>query len=80
MDTVSYCNMPSWAEQGTGVFQDLDQIAIEDTINGSIEHADFVSVHIGRQAKAHIDIMTDMRCMLTRLGWTNQKATLLPDY
>ena len=74
--------MLSCAEQNTGIFQDLDQMAIEDAINGSSKHTKSdklsLSAHIGRCAKAFTNLMTDMRHMLTTLGWTDQKAELLP--
>lgn len=67
--------MPSWADQGTGIFQDLDQIAIEDAINGDVERTElddfFSSTQLGRRNKARIDLMADIRCTLTTMGWTD---------
>ena len=47
-------NMPGWADQGEGMLQDLDQIAIEDTINmGRSEVDDLcLSTRIGKRNKA----------------------------
>jgi hypothetical protein len=46
-------NMPSWADQGTGILQDLDQIAIEDAINGNIGRTELddlsLSTQVGRR-------------------------------
>ena len=68
-------NMPSWADKGTGIFQDLDQIAIEDAINGDVERTElddfFSSTQLGRRNKARIDLMADIRCTLTMMGWTD---------
>jgi hypothetical protein len=76
-------NMPSWADQGTGILQDLDQIAIEDAINGDIgrtELDDFsLSTQIGRRNKARIDLMADIRRTLTTMGWTDHQSKLLPE-
>jgi Helitron helicase-like domain at N-terminus/PIF1-like helicase len=76
-------NMPAWAEQGAGMLQDLDQMAIEDAINGSIgrtEPDDFLlSTHVGRRNKARIELMTDIRRTLTTMGWTNHQSKLLPE-
>lgn len=45
-------NMPAWAKQGMGMLQDLDQMAIEDVINGSIGHTELdefsLSTHVRR--------------------------------
>ena len=76
--------MPSWAEQGTGIFQDLDQIAVENVVNGyadtdTILDEFSISMHIGWQDKAHTQLMTKMRQMLSMLGWIDRKAYLLPD-
>ena len=76
--------MPNWADQGTGIFQDLDQIAVEEVINGHTDMNtvldDFtISTHVGKQDKAHTELMTEMRWMLSMLGWMDQKANLLPD-
>jgi hypothetical protein len=76
-------NMPSWADQDTGIFQDLDQIAIEDAINGDIgrtELDDFsLSTQLGRRNKARIDLMADIRRTLTTMGWTDHQSKLLPE-
>lgn len=44
--------MPAWAKQGMGMLQDLDQMAIEDVINGSIGHTELdefsLSTHVRR--------------------------------
>ena len=76
-------NMPSWADQGTGILQDLDQIAIEDAINGNIgrtELDDFsLSTQLGRRNKARTDLMADIRRTLTTMGWTVHQSKLLPE-
>ena len=49
-------NMPGWADQGMGMINDLDQIAIKDAINRSVGHTELddlcLSAHVGRQNKA----------------------------
>jgi hypothetical protein len=76
--------MPNWADQGTGIFQDLDQIAVEEVINGHTDTNtvldDFaISTHVGKRDKARTELMTEMRRMLSMLGWMDRKANLLPD-
>ena len=48
--------MPGWADQGMGMINDLDQIAIKDAINRSVGHTELddlcLSAHVGRQNKA----------------------------
>ena len=66
--------MPTLAKQGTGIFQDLDQIAVKDVVNGytdtnAILDKFFISTHIGWRDKAHTQLMTEMRRMLSMLGW-----------
>ena len=76
-------NMPSWVDQGTAIFQDLDQIAIEDAINGDIgctELDDFsLSMQLGRRNKAKINLMADIRHTLTTMGWTDHQSKLLSE-
>ena len=76
-------NMPSWAEQGEGMLQDLDQITIEDGINGSIgcgELDDFcLSTHVGKRNKARTVLMSEIRRTLTMMGWTDHHSNLLPE-
>ena len=73
-------SMPSWAEPGSEIFDDLDQMAINDAINiptGSDEYS--ISPIIGRSERMRTELMTDVRRMLLSLGWTNRNAELLPD-
>ena len=76
-------NMPAWADQGMGILEDLDQIAVEDAINGSIgrtELDDFsLSTQVGRRNKARTELMADMRRTLTTMGWTDHQSKLLPE-
>ena len=72
--------MPSWAELGTKIFNDLDQMVIDDAINvltTSDEHS--ISQVVGKSERTRTELMTDVRRMLVSLGWTNQNADLLPD-
>ena len=75
--------LPSWAEEGTGIFHDLDQMVIEDCINMSMDtdvHEKIsISSSIGKCEKARKELMTDIRRMLFSLGWTDQEPNLLPD-
>ena len=73
-----------WIESGdhdgTGTFNNLDQMAVEDAINGPTEFDEFlVSPIAGRCEKNCTGLMTDMRRMLVSLGWTKCNAELLPD-
>jgi len=73
-------SIPSWAEPGSEVFDDLDQMAIDDSINlptglGEIS----ISPIMGRSERIRTGLMTDVRRMLVSLGWTNRNAGLLPD-
>ena len=73
-------SMASWAEPGSETFDDLDQMAIEDTINlptASDDHS--ISPIIGKSERMRTGLMTDVRRMLLSLGWTNRNADLLPD-
>ena len=75
-------SMPSRAESGTEIFEDLDQMAIDDSINlqtasGLDEHS--ISPIIGKSERMRTGLMTDVRRMLASLGWTNHNADLLPD-
>ena len=47
-------NMPGCADQGEGMLQDLDQIAIEDAINNGRSEVDdlCLSTHVGKRNKA----------------------------
>src|SRR5882757_4686763 len=76
-------NMPGWADQGAGMLQDLDQIAIEDAINGSFGRTEFddirLSTNVGKQNKARTELMTEMRRTLTMMGWTDDQSDLLPE-
>ena len=74
-------NMPGWADQGEGMLQDLDQIAIEDTINmGRSEVDDLcLSTRIGKRNKAQTELMTEIRRTLTTMGWTDHQSKLLPE-
>jgi hypothetical protein len=72
--------MPAWMESGSDIFNDLDQTAVEDAINGPIALNEFtVSPITGRREKTCTGLMTDMRRMLVSLGWTKCNADLLPD-
>jgi len=78
-------SIPSqWGELGSQLFQDLDQLAIEDAINGPSERSPVfdnfsISPIMGKKARAHIGLMTDMRRMLSKLSWTDCQPALLPD-
>ena len=75
-------NMPGWADQGEGMLQDLDQIAIEDAINGSTasELDDFcLSTHVRKRNKARTELMIEIRRTLTTMGWTDHHSNLLPE-
>ena len=76
-------NMPGWGDQGEGMLEDLDRIAVEDAINGSIGHTELedfcFSTHIGKRDKARTDLMTEIRRTLTTMGWTDRNSTLLPE-
>jgi Helitron helicase-like domain at N-terminus/PIF1-like helicase len=75
--------IPGWSESGngTGIFNDLDQMAVEDAINGPAIIFDEFSISpiSGRREKTCTGLMTDMRRMLVSLGWTECNANLLPD-
>ena len=73
-------SMPSWAEAGSEIFDDLDQVAINDAINVPTT-ADELSISpiVGKSERMHTELMKDVRRMLLSLGWTNQNADLLPD-
>lgn len=73
-------SMPSWAEAGSKIFDDLDQVAINDAINVPTT-ADELSISpiVGKSERMHTELMKDVRRMLLSLGWTNQNADLLPD-
>ena len=73
-----------WDERGGLLFQDLDQMAINDAVNGpSAESTNFdeflMSPNIGPRDRARTEIMTDMRRTLSSLGWLDREPTLLPD-
>jgi len=71
--------MPSWAKVGMQIFNDLDQMVIDDAINIlTILDENLVSPIMGKSQWAHTGLMTDIRRMLVLLGWTNQNADLLP--
>ena len=73
-------SMPSWAEAGSEIFDDLDQIAINDGINALTtldEHS--ISPITGKSERMCTELMTDVRRMLVSLGWTDCNADLLPD-
>jgi uncharacterized protein DUF6570/helitron helicase-like protein/PIF1-like helicase len=73
-------SMPSWAESGPEIFNDLDQIGIDNVINvptGSDELS--ISPIMGKSERMRTELMTDVRRMLMSLGWTNHNADLLPD-
>ena len=73
-------SMPSWAEPGSEIFDDLDQTAINDTINAPTtldEHS--ISPIMGKSERMRTELMTEVRRMLMSLGWTNRNADLLPD-
>ena len=73
-------SMPSWAEPGTEIFDDLDQMAINDTINiPTTSHEHSISPIMGKSERMRAELMTDIRRMLVSLGWTNHNADLLPD-
>ncbi|KAF8813191.1 hypothetical protein BYT27DRAFT_7032169, partial [Phlegmacium glaucopus] len=72
--------MVNWAESDPQIFDDLDQMAINDAINMPTaldEHS--ISPVIGKSEHARTELMSDIRRMLVSLGWTNRNAGLLPD-
>ena len=72
--------MPSWAESDSRIFDDLDQMAIDDAVNMPTALDDFsISPVIGKNERARTGLMSDIRRTLMSLGWTNQNASLLPD-
>ena len=80
-------NMPAWADQGAGILQDLDQIAVEDAINGNIGRTcseldnlfQVLSTHVGSRNKARTELMANIRHTLTAMGWTDHHSNLLPE-
>ena len=77
-------DIPGWIESDTsttGIFNDLDQMAVDDAINRPITMFDEISVSpiAGKREKSCTGLMTDMRRMLVSLGWTRSDAELLPD-
>ena len=73
-------SMPSWPEPVGEIFDDLDQIVIDDTVNVlTIPDEHTISPIMGRSERTRTELMTDVRRMLVSLGWTNQNADLLPD-
>lgn len=73
-------SMPSWAEPGSEIFDDLDEMAINDSINvptTADEHS--ISPITGKSERMRTKLMMDVRRMLLSLGWTNRNADLLPD-
>ena len=74
-----------WDKRDGQLFQDLDQMAIDDAVNGlvSAESTNFddfsISPNVGRRDRARTEIMTDMRRLLSALGWVDREPTLLPD-
>ncbi|KAF8811287.1 hypothetical protein BYT27DRAFT_7278067, partial [Phlegmacium glaucopus] len=72
--------MPSWAEPGTQIFDDLDQMVIDDAINiPTILDEHSISPIVGKRQRSHTELMSDVRRMLMSLGWTIQNKDLLPD-
>ena len=73
-------SMPAWAEAGTEVIDDLDQIAINDIINIPTTLDEYlISPIMGKSERMRTELMTDVRRMLLSLGWTNRNSDLLPD-
>ena len=73
-----------WPELGHELFQDLDQMAVDEVINGQSESSHFfenisISPVMGKRNKACMELMTDIRRMLSALHWTVQEPSLLPD-
>ena len=72
--------MPSWAESDSRVFDDLDQMAIDDAINMPTELDEYsISPIVGKSERARTQLMSDIRRTLVSLGWTDRNAGLLPD-
>ena len=75
--------MPSWAESATQVFEDLDQMAIDDAINIPTALHDLHDLSIspikGKSERARTQLMSDIRRMLVSLRWTDRNADLLPE-
>lgn len=75
-------SMPHWAEQGSGISEDLDQLAIDDAINVPTDNKldNFhMSAHLGRSEISCRGLMTDMRRMLVLLGWTDSDPSLVSE-
>ena len=74
---------PGWMESDTGgtdIFNDLDQMVVEDAINRPTMFDEFsLSQITGKREKTCTGLMTEMRRMLVLLGWTRCEADLLPD-
>ena len=72
--------MPSWADSATPIFDDLDQMVIDEAIN-ILTALDELSISPikGKSERARTNLMSDIRRMLVTLGWTNQNADLLPE-
>jgi len=73
-----------WAELGHELFQDLDQMAVDDVINGPSERSQIfenfsISPIMGRRNKACMELMTEIQRILSGLQWTVQQPHLLPD-
>jgi hypothetical protein len=75
-----FTSMPSWAEPATEIFDDLDQMVINDAINVPTTQDELtISPIMGKSERSRTELMTDVRRMLVSLGWTNRNADLLPD-
>ena len=73
-------SMPSWAEPDSELFNDLDQMDVDDTINIQTSLDDLsISPIMGKSERMRTELMTDVRRMLLSLGWTDRNADLLPD-
>ena len=66
--------MPSWPESDSRIFDDLDQMAIDDAVNMQLPTAlDEYSISsvIGKSERARTELMSDIRRTLVSLQWTD---------
>ena len=72
--------MPSWGESATQIFDDSEQMDIDDALNIPTVLDEFsISPIKGKSERARLGLMSDIRRMLVSLGWTNQNTDLLPE-
>jgi hypothetical protein len=61
------------------VFDDLDQMAIDDAVNMPTMLEYSISPVMGKSERARTELMTDIRRTLVSLQWTDRNPDLLPD-